>query len=188
MRTERRGTKGDSDNFCENRLPFYRSAVNAPLTIDGRNLRGFTVRSVKTDLLSCETTKTEVKTRMIYFIRYGSRRIVKIGHCTDHPRIRMGILQTGTPERLTLLGMAPGGLKEEKEWHRRFAHLRVRGEWFQWTPELRAAAKPHLHERFSRTARRICEENSLTPEPLTRRGGLSVSAQEVAQSVREMFR
>jgi hypothetical protein len=102
---------------------------------------------------------------MIYFIRFGSRRIVKIGYCRDHPRTRLATMQTGTPERLHLLGMAPGTKDDEAEWHKRFAHLRVNGEWFQWTPELREAAKPHLHDPNSRKARQLEAEHGLHPAP-----------------------
>jgi hypothetical protein len=102
---------------------------------------------------------------VIYFIRYGSKRLVKIGYSADHPRIRMASMQTSAPERLFLIGMAPGGLEDEAEWHRRFDHLRVRGEWFKWTPELREAAKPHLCDLHSRKAERIEKENGLRPAP-----------------------
>jgi hypothetical protein len=102
---------------------------------------------------------------LIYFIRFGTHRLVKIGYSKDHPWKRMATMQTGTPERLHLLGMAPGSPEDEAAWHKRFAHLRVRGEWFKWTPELRQAAKSHLHDPFSRKARKLAIDNGLDPLP-----------------------
>lgn len=80
---------------------------------------------------------------MIYFIRAG-RLYVKIGYCLAFPHGRMAQLQTGNPLELELIGLVEGSRKDEAEWHRRFRHLRVRGEWFRWTGELRKAAKPYL--------------------------------------------
>ncbi len=104
--------------------------------------------------------------RMIYFIRYGKQKLVKIGHSATHPRVRMMQMQTGTPETLFLIGMAPGGPDVEAAWHLRFAHLRVRGEWFRWEPELREAAKPHLHDPFGKKARALAIEHGLVPYPV----------------------
>jgi hypothetical protein len=102
---------------------------------------------------------------VIYFIQCGRQKLIKIGHSKGHPRTRMMTMQTGSPERLHLLGMAPGDPDVEAEWHQRFAHLRVRGEWFEWNAELRAAAKPHLHDPFGRKARQVALENGLEPYP-----------------------
>jgi hypothetical protein len=79
---------------------------------------------------------------MIYFILSGNGRFVKIGHCTGDPKARLSQLQTGNPEKLTLVSVKDGGRGEEGVWHSRFEHLRVRGEWFEWTEDLRYAAGP----------------------------------------------
>ncbi len=49
---------------------------------------------------------------------------------------RLQIMQTDNHEKITLLASAVGGPKEERELHRRFVHLRTRGEWFRPDPEL----------------------------------------------------
>lgn len=76
---------------------------------------------------------------MIYFIRAGDRPYVKIGVCAGNPAVRMAGLQVGSVEQLVLLGTVEGGPADEREWHSRFDYLRVRGEWFEFTPELQQA-------------------------------------------------
>jgi len=80
----------------------------------------------------------------VYFIQAGRR--VKIGQSRD-PQTRLlsirGGYSTKKPEglntsRAKLLGTEPGGLAREKELHEKFAHIRVVGEWFDHTPELKA--------------------------------------------------
>jgi hypothetical protein len=80
---------------------------------------------------------------MIYFIRSGRRGLVKIGYTTN-AQARLENLQCGSAEPLTIIGLAEGDRKAESDWHRRFAHLRLHGEWFRFAPELKRAAKPHL--------------------------------------------
>lgn len=87
---------------------------------------------------------------MIYFIKAGTRRLVKIGYSKSHPMARLKALQTGSVDRLELIGMLDGEPRDEAEWHRRFKHLRVTGEWFRWTPELSAAARPYLRSTAER--------------------------------------
>jgi hypothetical protein len=69
-----------------------------------------------------------------YFIRCGDR--VKIGRSAD-PLRRMAALSMSNPEALQLLGVLPGS-DRESELHRRFAHQRLRGEWFSLDGELAA--------------------------------------------------
>lgn len=67
---------------------------------------------------------------------------------TDEAPIKIGIswdvyhrfhnLRTASPFELELLGTITGGKEREQEIHRRFAHLRMRGEWFRPAPELLA--------------------------------------------------
>lgn len=65
---------------------------------------------------------------MVYFIQadYGP---VKIGHAIN-PYKRMQDLQGACPCKLKLLATMPGGARLERQIHRFFAHLNIRGEWF----------------------------------------------------------
>jgi hypothetical protein len=96
---------------------------------------------------------------MIYFIRAGRKRLVKIGYSKGHPSARMAVLQTGSVEPLSLIGMLDGEPRDEAQWHRRFKHLRVTGEWFRWTSELSRAARPHLRSTAMRRLAKIEKEN-----------------------------
>lgn len=71
----------------------------------------------------------------VYFIQATSGPI-KIGIALD-PRARLAGLQISHFEELALLAAVPGGINLETQLHRRFAHLRIRGEWFRDGPELR---------------------------------------------------
>jgi hypothetical protein len=72
----------------------------------------------------------------VYFIRAGRTNLVKIGWAKDVDK-RHRELQTASPHPLHLIGYMPGSLFDEAAWHERFAHVRVRGEWFRLTTELR---------------------------------------------------
>lgn len=78
----------------------------------------------------------------VYFIQNTRTKSVKIGSSND-PRSRVCQLQTGCPDRLALLGFAPGGSSLEHEIHRRFAQYREcrDGEWFRGHPDLLAAIR-----------------------------------------------
>jgi hypothetical protein len=69
----------------------------------------------------------------VYFIQSGE--FVKIGKTRD-PKSRLRELQVGNPERLRILCVIPGGEEVEKEFHRKFNHLRRGGEWFIYTQEI----------------------------------------------------
>jgi hypothetical protein len=60
---------------------------------------------------------------------------VKIGKTTWPIQIRLRQLQTGSSQKLTLLFVAEG-VDREKEWHERFKHLKIKGEWYRGTPAL----------------------------------------------------
>lgn len=62
---------------------------------------------------------------------------IKLGITTD-PRRRLVGLQTGNPTDLLLLAAwRIDSPEEEAHLHRRFGHLRIRGEWFAASSELR---------------------------------------------------
>lgn len=73
----------------------------------------------------------------VYYVHAPELGLVKIGHAGNvHKRLTM--LQTGSPTRLVLLAVEPGGEKLERERHAQFEQLRARGEWFRFEGDLKA--------------------------------------------------
>jgi hypothetical protein len=70
---------------------------------------------------------------VVYAIKFLN--YIKIG-VSAHPANRVLNLTTCVPEPLTVIGVITGERNREQAIHRRFAHLRLRGEWFRATPEL----------------------------------------------------
>ncbi len=66
----------------------------------------------------------------VYFIRGAETRRIKIGRGIN-PEARMYDLQIGNSELLELIAAFPTRTMcaDEAMWHRRFAHLHIRGEW-----------------------------------------------------------
>lgn len=62
---------------------------------------------------------------MIYFVRLGPEGPVKIG-TTTHFRRRLKELADEYDVEIRVLGVRDGGMQEEREHHRRFAHLRLK--------------------------------------------------------------
>lgn len=73
----------------------------------------------------------------LYIVRSGKSPFVKIGRAENIAR-RLALLQTGNPEPLRLIRVLPGGAAEEAWFHRRYAHLRSRREWFRFCPTMLA--------------------------------------------------
>lgn len=71
----------------------------------------------------------------VYFIRNTRTSSIKIGK-SDNPRQRLGDLQTGNEDRLELILELPGAEIVEEQLHAHFDSSRIRGEWFEETPEL----------------------------------------------------
>lgn len=73
----------------------------------------------------------------LYFISNGASAC-KIGRTRNLPQ-RLANLQHASPTtlkvELTLVGMG----WQERVWHAAFRHLRLRGEWFEYEPELSRA-------------------------------------------------
>jgi hypothetical protein len=69
----------------------------------------------------------------IYFMEAGD--FIKIGY-TRSPAARGIKMSTDNPFPLRLLHIEDGTFKRETLYHRHFAAIRVRGEWFHKTPEL----------------------------------------------------
>lgn len=63
-----------------------------------------------------------------YFVRDGD--MIKIGS-SMRPKERISALQGAVARLLEVLAVVPMEVADEFETHRRFAHLRVRGEWFR---------------------------------------------------------
>lgn len=92
-----------------------------------------------------------------YFIRCPATDLIKIGYTDGVPRGRLGVLQTGSASRLTLIGTTWAEKGHETQLHYEFSKSRVRGEWFRATPELvrhiccNARGEPQLVVDFART-------------------------------------
>jgi hypothetical protein len=86
----------------------------------------------------------------VYFIQEGAADgPIKIGTTGGDPLERLAKLRTGNPRPLTLLVSIPGGAKEERELHTKFAPLRMEGEWFRADPILIGFVEAcrHFHGR-----------------------------------------
>lgn len=81
----------------------------------------------------------------LYFIGSESGPI-KIGVSVD-PAKRLKGLQTGYPEKLSLLAVIRGQAYREPEYHDRFAAHRLHGEWFSPAPEILAEITRLQEER-----------------------------------------
>jgi hypothetical protein len=69
----------------------------------------------------------------VYCVRAGD--YVKIGQALDVAK-RLRELQTGSAHPLEVLSILSPSTADERAWHRRFEHLRVRGEWFQFCEQI----------------------------------------------------
>lgn len=67
---------------------------------------------------------------LIYFAQAGADGPIKIGFCGADIHGRIASIQVGCPHQVKLLGVVCGDRHTEAEFHRRFAHLSLRGEWF----------------------------------------------------------
>ncbi|MFC8182459.1 GIY-YIG nuclease family protein [Rhodococcus sp. NPDC057297] len=80
----------------------------------------------------------------VYFLFAPRANAIKIGVASD-PRKRIRNLQT--PEPCRLVGVMPGvGVEGEQALHGDFKSIRVHGEWFKATPELRSYVESHASE------------------------------------------
>jgi Meiotically up-regulated gene 113 len=68
-----------------------------------------------------------------YFMRRGA--FIKIGHSAN-PSSRSDDLQVNFPDEIEILAVIPDTVLREEDAHRKFWHLRKRGEWFRPEPEL----------------------------------------------------
>lgn len=91
----------------------------------------------------------------VYFVQAQGLEPVKIGYANaGGVRDRLRALQTGSPVRLLLKSVIEGEQDLERELHRRFAKLRLHGEWFHPDHEMELVAGVRLcgnleHTRLS---------------------------------------
>lgn len=82
----------------------------------------------------------------LYFIRAANA--VKIGHTVNIVN-RLGKMQADNHEELDCILLLRGRGHEEPQWHERFTHCHIRGEWFRWTADLEAAVRAARDENMS---------------------------------------
>lgn len=79
----------------------------------------------------------------VYFVIDEEATVCKIGY-SEAIDDRISRMQCHNHNQLRLLGDIPGGRRLEKEWHKKFSHLRVSGEWFSYTEDLKSAIEKAL--------------------------------------------
>lgn len=75
------------------------------------------------------------KQTKIYFAQESGMGAIKIGVARS-VGVRIENLKVGMPHEVTLLATMDGDREAETEMHCKFAHARIRGEWFRPVPEL----------------------------------------------------
>jgi hypothetical protein len=75
-------------------------------------------------------------TQYVYFVRTG--KYLKIG-ISRYVEKRLKAMQIGNSKRMILIGVIEGSNALEKSLHKKFERFKTRGEWFHYTPELKAA-------------------------------------------------
>lgn len=74
---------------------------------------------------------------MIYFVQSGTTGPIKIGYTSkDDVKERIANLQTSHHEQLHLLGIMAGDKEIETKLHLFYSPHRIRGEWFESTPQV----------------------------------------------------
>lgn len=72
----------------------------------------------------------------VYFVRCGEDGPVKIGF-SKNPPSRIRDLQLSNPHNLFLIHLIENASKkDEQDIHKKFRHLRIRGEWFYFDEEM----------------------------------------------------
>jgi hypothetical protein len=103
-------------------------------TRNGEDITASIIASARAHTLRTEQNRGD---SVVYFIRSGESGPIKIGlSSTSKVEQRVSELQTGSPERLRLLGFVNGDRDAEQFLHRCFASLGIGGEWFKPDPSL----------------------------------------------------
>lgn len=73
--------------------------------------------------------------REVYFLRENGVGAIKIG-ITGNLKARLRSMRSNTPHEITVLGSAHANERFEGQLQRKFAYVRIRGEWFRPVEEL----------------------------------------------------
>jgi len=93
-------------------------------------------RKLNTELDCVVNNKSSnTKDGCVYFLLGRKSKRLKIGH-SFHVPSRVKALQSSSPEELVVIKTIPGSQQLETRLHKKFAHLRLHGEWFRATTEI----------------------------------------------------
>lgn len=125
----------------------------------------------------------------VYIIRAGDTGKVKIGFTADSIAARrLAKMQTDNPERLVVIRWLAGGYDTETDLQRRYAHLRVRGDWFRYCDTMLGdlgipdAPPPPIRRHGHALRQYIADEGLTIPDFAT---AIGVSVQSVHRYVRK---
>lgn len=81
----------------------------------------------------------------VYFAQDPAAGRIKVGK-SETIQTRLSELSRGSPFRLQLVGTMPGGFRQERIVHAKFAEYRTHGEWFDPGPRLVAFIRSLIDE------------------------------------------
>jgi hypothetical protein len=84
-----------------------------------------------TTATTADRTTLPVRQSSVYIIGHDGSNVVKIGKADDVAE-RLAFIQRMSPLKLRVLTQFDGGFELETALHRRFKHLRLHGEWFDF--------------------------------------------------------
>jgi hypothetical protein len=108
----------------------------------------------------------------LYFVEAAAVNAMKIGITGDLDQ-RLAGIQQALPINIELAATVRGTTRQEHALHLRFAHIRMRGDWFQITDELRSfvnALKQMDEKSAAKTLSRLRTPPRATPRPIRKDG------------------
>ena len=81
--------------------------------------------------------RPEKRCGYIYFLLSDKHNALKIGFTRNNLKQRLKDYFTHTPYDYDVLGAIKGTMMDERILHRRFVRYKIRGEWFNYSDELR---------------------------------------------------
>lgn len=72
----------------------------------------------------------------VYFMQDKNTNLIKIGTVSKDLYFRHKTLEREFSTTLRILGVVNGGLKKEKQLHKKFSHIRTHREWFEPSSDL----------------------------------------------------